>query len=137
MNEGDRSPQPRARFDTTQWSVILRAHDASVDETHEAVSHLAEAYWYPLYVFSRRQGNSEHDAMDLTQGFFVHVLNGRVLETVSPEKGRFRSFLLAAFRNFMANQRRASVPSGAAAARRFYRSTPRTSHRDMRGTVAR
>lgn len=108
MNDADRSPQPRARFDTTQWSVILRARDASVDETREAVSHLAQAYWYPLYVFSRRQGNSEHDAMDLTQGFFVHVLNGRILETVSPEKGRFRSFLLAAFRNFMANQRRAS-----------------------------
>ncbi|MBN8623903.1 MAG: sigma-70 family RNA polymerase sigma factor [Planctomycetes bacterium] len=108
MNDADPVPQPRARFDTTQWSVILRARDASVDETREAVSHLAQAYWYPLYVFSRRQGNNEHDAMDLTQGFFVHVLNGRILENVSPEKGRFRSFLLAAFRNFMANQRRAS-----------------------------
>lgn len=108
MNEANRSPQPRAKFATTHWSVILRAREAPEDEAREALSQLSQTYWYPLYVFARRQGNSEHDAMDLTQGFFVHLLNGRALETVSPEKGLFRSFLLAAFKNFMANQRRAS-----------------------------
>ena len=77
------------------------------EETRQALSELIEIYWYPLYAFSRRQGQSEHDAMDLTQGFLAHLVGGSGLSTVSPEKGRFRSFLLAAFKNFIANQRRA------------------------------
>jgi RNA polymerase sigma-70 factor (ECF subfamily) len=108
MNDAFRRPQQNARFTTTHWSVVLRSRDVQSDATQQALAELTQTYWYPLYVFSRRQGNSEHDAMDLTQGFFVHLLNGHALETVSPEKGRFRSFLLASFKNFMANQRRAA-----------------------------
>lgn len=107
MNEDKQGAQ--ARFGTTRWSVVLRAGAAGSDETRHALNDLIECYWYPLYAFSRRCGNSHHDALDLTQGFFAHLLQGQALRSVSPDKGRFRSFLLAAFKNFMANQRRAAA----------------------------
>ena len=82
---------------------------AASDEARDALNELIESYWYPLYAFSRRCGNSHHDALDLTQGFLAHLLQGEALRCVSPDKGRFRSFLLASFKNFMANQRRAAA----------------------------
>lgn len=102
--------EPRRKFNTTRWSVVLKAGATANegDESRQALSQLIETYWYPLYAFSRRQGASDHDAMDLTQGFLTHLVSGGGLSSVSPEKGRFRSFLLAAFKNFIANQRRAS-----------------------------
>lgn len=109
--EGPRRPQapPRASFATTRWSIVLRAGRlADSHDTRQALNDLIECYWYPLYAFCRRQGNNDHDAMDLTQGFFTHLLGSEALESVSPEKGRFRSFLLASFKNYMANQRRAA-----------------------------
>lgn len=69
---------------------------------------LLETYWYPLYAFCRRQGNSHPDAQDLTQAFFTHLLTSRALENVAPSKGRFRSFLLTSLRNFIANHTRAA-----------------------------
>lgn len=86
---------------------MLRAGADPSEETRQALTELTYSYWYPLYAFARRQGHGDHDALDLTQGFFVHLLDGNALGTVSPDKGRFRSFLLASFKNFMANQRRA------------------------------
>ena len=73
--------QPRglragSRFATTRWSIILRAGGTRSDDSQQALGHLIECYWYPLYAFSRRQGNGDHDAMDLTQGFFTHLLRG-------------------------------------------------------------
>ena len=106
MNDDKQGAQ--VRFGTTRWSVVLRAGAAASDETRDALNELIESYWYPLYAFSRRCGNSHHDALDLTQGFLAHLLQGEALRCVSPDKGRFRSFLLAAFKNFMANQRRAA-----------------------------
>jgi len=88
--------------------MVLRAGVEQAEERQQALNELVQAYWYPLYAFSRRQGNAHHDAMDLTQGFFTHFLTNDLLANVSPEKGRFRSFLLASFKNFMANQRRAA-----------------------------
>ena len=99
--------QPR-RFVTTCWSVVLRAGANPSDEARQALTELTHSYWYPLYAFARLQGNGEHDAMDLTQSFFAYLLDGNALGAVSPERGRFRSFLLAVFKNFMANQRRAA-----------------------------
>lgn len=106
--------RPGARFATTRWSVVLRAgagdggDGASAADTRQALGDLIRAYWYPLYAFARRKGSGDHDAMDLTQGFFAHLLAGDALASVSPAKGRFRSFLLASFQNYMANQRRAT-----------------------------
>jgi RNA polymerase sigma factor (sigma-70 family) len=96
-----------ARFATTHWSLVCRAATGSDDSRH-ALGKLIESYWYPLYAFARRRGHSDHDAMDLTQGYLAHLLEGNALDSVSPDKGRFRSFLLASFTNFMANQRRAA-----------------------------
>lgn len=102
-------PQSHARFGTTRWSVILRAGSDDADATQRGLQELFDAYWYPLYAFCRRRGNSHHDALDLTQGFFAHLLHGNALEAISPEKGRFRSFLIASFKNFMANHHRATA----------------------------
>ena len=91
-------------FATTRWSVVLAAGLGSSAASQEAISHLCRTYWYPLYAFIRRSGNSPHDAEDLTQSFFAHLLHNKVLSAVEPGKGRFRSFLLASLRNFLANE---------------------------------
>lgn len=82
--------------------MVLRATDGT-DAARSALEELCSTYWYPLYAFVRRNGHQHHDAVDLTQGFFAHLLDGGGLETVDPNKGRFRSFLLASIRNFMRN----------------------------------
>ena len=79
---------------------------ASEDGTaaRTAMATLCESYWLPIYVFARRRGNSEHDAQDLTQGFFAKLLEKDAIAKARPDRGRFRSFLLASFRNFLANE---------------------------------
>ncbi len=103
------SQLPSPRFQTTRWSLVLKAGDPSAKDSRQALEELAQSYWYPLYAFSRRQGNGDQDAMDLTQEFFMHLLCGEALRSVAAEKGRFRSFLLASFKNFSANQRRSAA----------------------------
>jgi RNA polymerase sigma-70 factor (ECF subfamily) len=93
------------RFQTTHWSLVLAARDATGIESQEALETLCSAYWFPLYVFIRRQGFPEEEARDLTQGYFARILERRDLEDVRPELGRFRSFLLASVKHFLANQR--------------------------------
>lgn len=102
----DRGQQRNAHFHTTHWSVVRHAGESGSEQAKKALTELIKIYWYPLYAFSRRQGSNDHDAMDLTQGFFTHLLSGDALGSVSPDKGKFRSFLLASFKNFMANERR-------------------------------
>lgn len=69
-----------------------------------ALSELCQLYWYPLYAFARRRGYAPHDAQDRTQGFFLHLLEHRALRRANPLKGKFRSFLLASFQNFLADE---------------------------------
>jgi len=88
------------RFATTRWSVVLAAGDGAVP----ALEDLCRAYWYPLYAFARRRGWQPEDAKDLVQGFFARLLERDLLGAVDPERGRFRSFLLTCFRNFMINE---------------------------------
>ena len=83
---------------------MLLASDEYADHSRHALSQLCESYWYPLYAYVRRRECSHHDAMDLTQEFFVHLIANNGLASVHPEKGRFRAFLLASIRNFMASQ---------------------------------
>ena len=71
---------------------------------HESLSNLCNVYWYPLYAFVRRQGVSEHDAQDLTQEFFARLLAKGWLGGVDRERGRFRSWLLASMKHFLANE---------------------------------
>src|SRR5215467_597821 len=92
------------RFRTTHWSVIVAARDGESVEAQAALAELCEAYWYPLYAFIRRQGRTMEDARDLTQEFFARFLEKDYLGAVDREKGKFRSFLLACCRHFLANE---------------------------------
>jgi DNA-directed RNA polymerase specialized sigma24 family protein len=94
---------PGVAFVTTLWSVVLAAGLDASAEAERALSHLCSTYWYPLYAFVRRQGHSPQDAEDLTQGFFEHLLEKNALGRVEKDKGKFRSFLLASLKNFLAN----------------------------------
>jgi RNA polymerase sigma factor (sigma-70 family) len=85
--------------------VVLAAGQASSPAALEALEQLCRAYWYPLYAFVRRQGQSPEDAQDLTQKFFAHLLEKHGLATVDPGRGKFRWFLLGALRHFLANER--------------------------------
>jgi RNA polymerase sigma-70 factor (ECF subfamily) len=84
---------------------VARARSADSAVARRALSELCEAYWYPLYCFARRRGCDHHEAEDLTQGFFLELLRRRSLDRVARAKGRFRSFLLASLKHFMANDR--------------------------------
>ena len=108
MLKNDPEPLENRRFNTTQWSVVLRACQSAPELERSAWNELIETYWFPLYAFCRRQQKSHQDAQDLTQSFFTHLMSAASLESVSPSKGRFRSFLLASFRNYIANQLRSA-----------------------------
>jgi RNA polymerase sigma factor (sigma-70 family) len=97
----DRSEGTRvARFGTTRWSLVLRAGRGA----EEALLKLCQIYWPPLYAFIRRRGHPVHEAQDLTQAFFMHVLQNHALATVAPARGRFRSFLLVSLKHFLDNE---------------------------------
>ncbi len=100
----DPGPASGGRFATTHWSLIVAAQDASVPEARQALAELCRLYWYPLYAFIRRNGHADDRAQDLTQEFFARLLEKDGLAAVDQSKGRFRSFLLAACRHFLANQ---------------------------------
>jgi RNA polymerase sigma factor (sigma-70 family) len=97
-------PGRAAAFGTTHWSVVLTAGESDREKAHEALEQLCAAYWYPLYVFARRQGYSAAETEDLTQEFFARLLQSNDLAEVSPERGRFRSFLLVSFKHLLANE---------------------------------
>jgi RNA polymerase sigma-70 factor (ECF subfamily) len=96
--------KPRDYFATTHWSIVLAAQRSDPGRAHAALSKLCQTYWYPLYAFVRRQGRSPEDAQDLTQEFFARLLAKNYLAEVAREKGKFRSFLLAALKHFLANE---------------------------------
>lgn len=91
-------------FVTTRWSVVLAAGRGSSPEARAALETLCGAYWYPLYGFARRSGHDAHDAQDAVQGFLARLLEKDAFAAADPERGRFRSFLLASFRNFLRNE---------------------------------
>jgi RNA polymerase sigma factor (sigma-70 family) len=92
-------------FTTTHWSVVLAAARPEAPEATAALERLCRTYWYPLYAYVRREGHNPADAQDLTQGFFASLLARNSLLWVAPEKGKFRSFLLASMRHFLSDQR--------------------------------
>jgi RNA polymerase sigma factor (sigma-70 family) len=93
-----------ATFVTTHWTVVLQAGAHDSPQAAAALESLCDAYWYPLYSYVRRQGHSPHDAEDLTQAFFAHLLALNYLRLADRNRGRFRTFLLAAFKNFLINE---------------------------------
>jgi RNA polymerase sigma-70 factor (ECF subfamily) len=94
----------RRHFATTHWSIVREAGHRSTPEAAAALETLCQAYWFPLYAFVRRQGHREAEAQDLTQSFFVKLLERDDLRHLTPEKGRFRSFLLASLKHFLLNE---------------------------------
>jgi RNA polymerase sigma factor (sigma-70 family) len=91
-------------FDTTRWSIVAAAGGDDPDAARAALATLCDAYWYPLYVFVRRWGADRDAARDLTQAFLTSLLERRDFEHVRPERGRFRTFLLAALKHFLLNE---------------------------------
>jgi RNA polymerase sigma factor (sigma-70 family) len=94
----------RGQFATTQWSLVARASRGEGSGVGRALADLCGRYWFPLYAFARRKCGSIHEAQDLTQAFFVELLERDVLKRADPARGRFRTFLLAAFQHFLVNQ---------------------------------
>lgn len=94
-----------SQFPTTRWTLVVAAADPGRKETHSALVSLCENYWYPLYAYLRRRGYPADQAQDLTQEFFVRVLEGRYIDRADPEKGRFRSFILTSLKFFVADER--------------------------------
>jgi RNA polymerase sigma-70 factor (ECF subfamily) len=92
-------------FTTTHWSVVLAARQPDSPQAGEALEQLCRAYWPPVYAYARRAGHSPEDAHDLTQGFFAHLIETESFSRLDPERGRFRSFLLGAFKHFLAHER--------------------------------
>jgi RNA polymerase sigma factor (sigma-70 family) len=94
----------RRVFATTRWTLVLAAgHDES-DVSRTALAGLCELYWPPLYAYARRRGHSVEDAQDLTQAFFTRLIEKHDVQAADPQRGRFRSFLLASFKHFLANE---------------------------------
>src|ERR1017187_10510820 len=91
-------------FVTTHWSVVLAAGRADTTRARDALARLCQTYWHPLYAYVRRLGHSPHDAQDLTQEFFARLLAKNYLADADESRGRFRSFLLASLKHFLANE---------------------------------
>jgi RNA polymerase sigma-70 factor (ECF subfamily) len=93
-----------SQFPTTRWTLVVAAGDPQRKEARSALVFLCENYWYPLYAYLRRRGYPADQAQDLTQEFFIRLLEGRYLDRADPEKGRFRSFLLTSLKFFVADE---------------------------------
>jgi RNA polymerase sigma factor (sigma-70 family) len=103
QSESAKIPQ-EAAFSTTLWTVVLHAGEVDSPQASAALDKLCRSYWYPLYVFVRRQGYDADHAQDLTQEFFYRLLQKNYLQAADRNRGRFRSFLLSALKNFLANE---------------------------------
>ncbi len=92
-------------FAPTHWSVIVAAgrNDSEPENARVALGELCQTYWMPLYTFVRSRGYSVHDAQDLTQSFFAYLIEHEIYAQADRAKGRFRSFMLASLKNFLAN----------------------------------
>lgn len=93
-----------SRFPTTRWTLVVAAGDRQRKEARSALVSLCENYWYPLYAYLRRRGHAADQAQDLTQEFFLRVLEGRYLDRADPGKGRFRAFILTSLKFFVADE---------------------------------
>ena len=104
------TPEPSqapAAFPSTLWSEVIALQRDNPDGRRERLDRLVQRYWKPVYwAFRTDCGQREEEARDLTQEFFVRILEGRVIEGVDPERGSFRNYLKGALRNFLRNERR-------------------------------
>jgi DNA-directed RNA polymerase specialized sigma24 family protein len=94
----------RNDFPTTSWTLVVAAGDPGRQDCRDALVRLCENYWYPVYAYVRRRGYPDEEAQDLTQDFFVRILEGRYLDRADSNRGRFRSFLLNSCKYFLADE---------------------------------
>lgn len=92
------------RFDTTRWSLVVAAGDAANPQAREALESLCRIYWAPIYTYLRRRGYEGSQAEDLTQGFFLKLVEKSTIAHARAERGRFRTFLLTALKNYLADE---------------------------------
>lgn len=90
-------PAVRSDFLTTRWSLVLRAGNEA------ALAELCRLYWCPIYAYVRRMGNEPPDTQDLTQEFFARLLRFKCMNAVAPQKGKYRTFLLASLKHFLSD----------------------------------
>jgi RNA polymerase sigma factor (sigma-70 family) len=90
-------------FATTRWTMVINAGRPGSVEAEKALAALCETYWFPIYSFIRRHGRKKEDAEDLTQSFFVALLDRRIFGQLDQEQGKFRAFLLATVKNYLSN----------------------------------
>jgi RNA polymerase sigma-70 factor (ECF subfamily) len=110
MSNTSSSSEGARAFPNTRWSLVLAATGKEAPESAAALESLCRAYWYPLYAYVRRRGQSPQDAQDLTQEFFCRLLEKRWLDSADRAKGRLRAFLVVALKNFLSKEwRRASA----------------------------
>lgn len=91
-------------FVTTRWSVVVKAGRHDTPRSQAALEQLCRAYWHPLYHYVRRRGHGPEDAQDLTQSFFERLLERQAIARADRARGRFRSFLLASLKHFLADE---------------------------------
>jgi RNA polymerase sigma factor (sigma-70 family) len=127
--------QSASFFATTHWTMVLTAGGSQNPSADQALEELCRTYWSPLYAFARRAGNAPELAADLTQGFFAHFLQKQLLGRADPGMGRFRSFLLACFKSYVAHEHeratalkrgggQSAIPFDQLAAERLYAAEP-------------
>src|SRR5215471_2628867 len=92
-------------FHTTSWTLIRAAAAKPTAQSREALAALCQKYWKPVYAFVRSRGYDREQSQDLTQGFFALLIERNYLLDADPKRGRFRSFLLAALKHFLADER--------------------------------
>jgi RNA polymerase sigma factor (sigma-70 family) len=97
-------PPHGRHFATTRWTLVTAAGKQGTPEARRALSDLCRLYWYPVYAFVRRRGHSADDALDLAQGFFTRLIEKNDLADADRTRGRFRSWLLTAVKNYLANE---------------------------------
>lgn len=98
------STDATGQFPNTRWSVVLAAQSSPSPDSEVALARICESYWYPLYAYARRCGHSVDDAQDLTQGFFCRLLGKRWLDRADRTRGRLRTYLIVALKNFMRSE---------------------------------
>ena len=103
-DRSDGAGERASAFPATHWSLVARMQDHNEAGRREALEELCRTYWYPAYAFVRRKGNKPQDAEDLTQGFFLRFIEGDRFAGADPDRGRFRTYLLASLSNYLNDQ---------------------------------
>ncbi len=96
--------RPHSNFATTHWTLVWQAAHEDSHGGRSALEELIRRYWYPLYGFARRRGMSREDAEDATQEFLSRVVHGDLLRSADPTKGKFRTYLLVAWKRFLVDE---------------------------------